>query len=245
MIPLCVEQLALLNTGEPENELVRIVEEFVWTLTGKETIYQMKALAAAILERGGRPLDPFAYKKMYLERLGWKIGDRLEGLRNGSISPEMYLVPGARGFLGSLAQLGMPLYLASGTDDDSVKEEAGLLGLAEFFPGRIFGAHDDGAGFSKAQLVQRILSRTTGTRDGFAPEELLVFGDGYVEIEEVKKAGGIAVGLATSEPDCRKVDSWKRRRLIAAGADFIMPNYLELDQLHTFLFEKAEVAREL
>ncbi len=243
MIPLCVEQLTILKTGESENELTRVVDEFVWTLTGKETIYQMRALCAAIQERGGKPLEPLAYKRMYLERLGWKIGDRLESLRRGTMSPDTYFVPGARQFLEDLTQRGMLLYLASGTDDANVKEEAALLDLARFFPGRIFGAHDDGQGFSKAELVKRILSQTTETRHGLIPDELLVFGDGYVEIEEVKKAGGIAGGLATAEPECQTIDPWKRRRLIAAGADFILPNFLQLDHLNTFLFETAEVAQ--
>ena len=56
-------------------------------------------------------------------------------------------------------------------------------------------------------------------------EELLVFGDGYVEIEEVTKVGGTAVGVASAEPDCRQIDPWKRNRLISVGADLIVPNY--------------------
>jgi phosphoglycolate phosphatase-like HAD superfamily hydrolase len=89
--------------------------------------------------------------------------------------------------------------------------------------------------FSKAILVQQILTRTGGVE----ADELLVFGDGYVEIEEVKKAGGIAVGVATSEPECMALDAWKRQRLIDAGADFIIPNYLALDELSSSLFQMA------
>ena len=42
-------------------------------------------------------------------------------------------------------------------------------------------------------LVQRILAMP-GVRGG----HLLGFGDGYVEIEEVRRAGGITVGVATA-----------------------------------------------
>jgi phosphoglycolate phosphatase-like HAD superfamily hydrolase len=90
---------------------------------------------------------------------------------------------------------------------------------------RIFGARDDYS-FSKALLVRRILSSAE-----CLPEELIGFGDGYVEIEEVKKAGGTAVGIATCEPECREIDTWKQQRLSRAGADWIVPNFLSLQEL--------------
>jgi phosphoglycolate phosphatase len=219
MVPLCVEQLRV------------VVEEFVWRLTGKETIYQMMALADAIRARGGQPLEPAAYKKMYLDRLWLKIRDRIENLRAGKVTPETFLVPGARALLEDFSARGLRLYLASGTDDANVKEEAALLGVAPFFEDRIFGAQDDLTSFSKAILVRQIV-----TRAGFQANELLVFGDGYVEIEEVKKVGGIAVGVATAEPKCLEIDEWKRERLISVGADFIVPNYTQLDELTAALF---------
>ena len=45
-----------------------MVEEFVGRLTGKQTMYQMIELADQIAKRGGTPLDPLEYKKMYLDR---------------------------------------------------------------------------------------------------------------------------------------------------------------------------------
>jgi phosphoglycolate phosphatase len=231
MVPLCVEQLAALDSGESEAALSQVVEEFVWRLTGKETIYQMMALADAIQARGGQPLAPAAYKRMYLDRLWLKIRDRIESLRDRSADPEKFLVPGSLALLEDFTRRGLRLYLASGTDDANVKEEAALLGVARYFDGRIFGAQDDLSRFSKALLVREIVSRA-----GFQADELLVFGDGYVEIEEVKKVGGIAVGVATAEPDCLTLDEWKRQRLVDVGADFIIPNYLELQQLAAALF---------
>jgi len=226
MVPLCVEQLDSLGSGESDEQLRKVVEEFVWRLTGKETIYQMMALADAVRTRGGQPLEPAVYKKMYLDRLWLKIRDRIEGLRAGRVRPETFLVPGARALLEDLSERGLRLYLASGTDDANVKEEAALLGVAPFFEDRIFGAQEDLTSFSKAILVRQIVSRA-----GFEANELLVFGDGYVEIEEVKKVGGIAVGVASAEPKCLEIDEWKRERLISVGADFIVPNYLQLEEL--------------
>lgn len=231
MLPLCVEQLAAAGSGESEAQLRGVAEEFIWRLTGKETIYQMMALADAVRERGGAPQEPLTYKKIYLERLLQKIAGRLEGLRQKKVDPEQHMVPGSRQLLECLTARGLRLYLASGTDDLNVKEEADLLHIAHYFEGRIYGAQDDLRSFSKALLVQQILSEVdTNAR------ELLVFGDGYVEIEEVKKVGGTAVGVATSEPDCLNIDEWKRERLVKAGADFIVPNYIELNEILNTIF---------
>jgi phosphoglycolate phosphatase-like HAD superfamily hydrolase len=231
MVPLCIEHLTALRTGESEDELRVVVEEFVWQLTGKETIYQMMALADAVRERGGRPPEPLALKRQYLDRLWVKIRHRIEALRNRAADPETYLVPGAEAILQFLTERGIRLYLASGTDHANVREEAELLGISRYFGERMFGARDDLKSFSKALLVQQIVG--TG---GVGGKELVVFGDGFVEIEEVKKVGGVAVGLATAEPDCNVVDSWKRERLLKAGADVITPNFLHLPDLMGDLF---------
>ncbi len=231
MVPMMVEVLAELKTGETEEQLTAVVEDFVWRLTGKETIYQMMALADAVTERGGTPLDPLVYKKTYLDRLWVVIRDRVEALRSGKASPEEYLVPGARAVLERLKDRGLKMYLASGTDECYMKEEAHLLDVDRYFEGGVYGALDDYKSFSKAILIQRILSNAD-----VKGEEFLGFGDGYVEIEEVKQVGGVTVGVASTEPECRVVDEWKRKRLIGVGADYIIPNYLCHQELMSTLF---------
>ena len=89
--------------------------------------------------------------------------------------------------------------------------------------------------FSKRMLVQRII-RLPGIHGG----QLIAFGDGYVEIEEVKLAGGVTVGVATDEPECRVPDPWKRQRLIGVGADYIIPNFLCRSALLPMLFATHE-----
>jgi phosphoglycolate phosphatase len=233
MVPMMVEILLDLKTGETEAELHAVVEEFVGRLTGKETIYQMIEFADHVARRGGKPLDPMQYKKMYLDLLWVKISGRVEDLQNQRVSPEQYLVPGARGLLERLRERGLRMYLASGTDEIYMKEEARLLQVADYFDGGVFGALDDYKSFSKKILIQRILSQT----DVRGPE-ILGFGDGFVEIEEVKLVGGTAVGVATTEPECRVVDDWKRQRLIGAGADFIVPNFLLHNEMLETLFAR-------
>lgn len=234
MIPMMVEILAELKSGETEAQLRAVVEDFVWKLTGKETIYQMIAFADAVRDRGGQPLPPLEYKKTYLDRLWVRIEGRVEELRRGDASPEKYLVPGARALLELLKQRGLKMYLASGTDEVYMKEEARLLDVERYFDGGVYGALDDYESFSKAILIQRILSTAE-----YSGDEFLGFGDGYVEIEEVKKVGGVTIGVASQEPECQTIDDWKRQRLIGVGADYIVPNFLDRRELVEALFPEA------
>ncbi|HWR52482.1 MAG TPA: HAD family hydrolase [Bryobacteraceae bacterium] len=231
MVPLMTSALMDLNTGEPEESLKTIVRDFVDRLTGKQTIFQMFELARQVELRGGRPEDPLVYKRRYLDRLHGRIAHRLDGLRSGSERPDKYLVPGSAELLASLRERGLKLYLASGTDQELVREEARLLGIAAHFNGGVFGALDDYRSFSKRMLIRRLLAdpELSGTR-------ILGFGDGYVEIENIKEANGVAIGVATDEPRCQSVDGWKRHRLVRAGADAIIPNYNCRQELFSLIF---------
>jgi phosphoglycolate phosphatase len=189
----------------------------------------MIELAENVKTRGGHPPDPLVYKKMYLDLLHVKIHHRLDELSSGAASPEKYLVPGARELLESLKARGLKMYLASGTDQVYMRREADLLDVARYFDGGVFGALDDYKSFSKKILIQQVIAGSE-----CKGEEFLGFGDGYVEIENVKEVGGVAVGVATAEPECAAVDQWKRQRLAGVGADFIIPNFLcHRELLHT------------
>jgi len=231
MTPMMVEELARLRTGEAEEQLLHTVREYVDRLTGKQTIYQMIELARQVELRGGKPEDPLVYKHRYLKRLHAHIAHRIEDLRLGRAPAEKYLVPGSIPLLAALRERGLRLYLASGTDEQYMHEEADLLGVTPYFDGGVFGALDDYKSFSKRILIQRIVDRSE-----CHGAEILGFGDGFVEIENVKGVGGMAVGVATDEAECLQVDAWKRDRLARAGADLIIPNYLHLEELFGRLF---------
>jgi len=231
MVPMMVEILLETKTGESEESLRALVEEFVARLTGKQTMYQMIELANQVALRGGAPPDPLVYKRRYLDLLHARIAYRLEELRSGGAPPEKYLVPGVRRTLEALHERGLKMYLASGTDQQYMRDEADLVDVSRYFDGRVWGALDDYKSFSKKILIQRLIE--SAECEGAA---ILGFGDGYVEIENVKEVGGVAVGVATAEPECAAVDEWKRRRLIGAGADYIIPNFLCHEQLMAALF---------
>jgi phosphoglycolate phosphatase len=231
MIPMMVSVLRETGTRESDADLTAAVEEFVMRLNGRQTIYQMIQLADEVRRRGGHPLDPLRYKHRYHDLLMERIQGRLAALESGVAPVSDWTVPGSHDLLEALHRRGVTLYLASGTDLRFVRREAELLGVAPFFGQHIYGALDDYQNFSKQMVIERIL-RDNDLRG----EELLGFGDGFVEIEEIKRAGGVAVAVASDEVNRRGVNAWKRDRLVRAGADIVIPEYRRHEQLLRFLF---------
>ena len=64
MIRQALDALHATGTQESEAQLRPIVEEFVFRLTGKPTIYQMMELAENVRQRGGIALEPAKYKQI-------------------------------------------------------------------------------------------------------------------------------------------------------------------------------------
>jgi phosphoglycolate phosphatase-like HAD superfamily hydrolase len=231
MIPMMVDELRQTGTAETPAQLEHAVEDFVMRLNGRQTIYQMIQLAEEVRRRGGRPLEPLQYKQRYHDLLLQRIEGRLQALASGAARPVDWTVPGSHDLLEQLRRRGCTLYLASGTDVAFVRHEANLLGLTEFFGTHIYGALDEYQNFSKKMVIERILRE-----EGLHGAELLGFGDGFVEIEEVKRVGGVAVAVASDEVRRAGVNAWKRARLIQAGADLVIPEYRGRDRLLRFLF---------
>jgi beta-phosphoglucomutase-like phosphatase (HAD superfamily) len=226
MIPMMVEELLATGTAETRDELAGHVEEFVMRLNGKQTIYQMIQLADEVRARGGQPLEPLAYKHRYHDLLWAQIEDRIAGLRDGRRQPADWTVPHSRRLLEALRGRGLTLYLASGTDLKYVRDELAVLRLDHYFGPHVYGALDNYEDFSKAKIVRQILRDT-----GVSGDQLLGFGDGFVEIEEIRRAGGVAIGVASEEEARTGVNALKRQRLIRAGADVIIGDYGCLDDL--------------
>lgn len=230
MIPMMVELLLETPAHESEAELYAVVTDYVTRLTGKQTIYQMIQLAEEIARRGGRPEDPLVYKRMYLDRLWTRIQGRVADLKAGRTDPDDLMVPGSRAMLEAMRARGVRCYLASGTDEPYVLDEAAALGIAHYFAG-IYGAQDDYKRFSKKLLIERIIAE-----NNLSGPEFVAFGDGFVEIEDTVRVGGIAVGVASDEARRDGIDLWKRNRLIEAGAHIIVPDFREHEALVRYLF---------
>ncbi len=231
MIRQALEALHTTGTKETDAELQPIIEEYIFRLTGQPTVLQMAALAENVRKRGGTPLEPAHYKQIFLEALDAETEHRVKDLRGGELSPDIHMVPGTRAVLEDLRNRGVKLYLVSGTDDEIVQAEARLFDIDRYFDGGVYGSPGDDSTFSKRGLAQQVVA--TGDVTG---DEILSFGDGNAEMEAVKSVGGVAVGLATLEPECVRVDAWKRERLIESGADYIIPNFLCWNELKEHIF---------
>lgn len=226
MVSFMTEVLRSTGTDETNEELESLVRDYVAVLSGKQTVYQMIRLVEEVRRRGACPLDPVEYKRRYHDRLWKTVGVRCEMLRRGKEHPDDWLLPGSRSILRTLEGMGLELYLASGTDLDYVIEEARLLDIGHFFADRIYGALDDYKRFSKRMVIQRILEEHR-----LGGPELIAFGDGYVEIQETRRVEGIAVGVASDESGGTGYDAFKKERLMAAGADLLIPNFLESSEI--------------
>jgi phosphoglycolate phosphatase-like HAD superfamily hydrolase len=234
MVPMMVEILAATGTEEPQERLAAVARDFVTELTGKQTIYQMIRLAEEVRKRGGTPEEPLAYKSAYHDRLMGRIAGRREALRSGRASPREMLVPYSLELLDELRRRNVALYVASGTDEKYVIEEVRLLGLEEYFGKHVYGALEDYQSYSKAMVIERILKENRV--DG---KSLVGFGDGYVEIQNIKAVGGLAVAVASDEAArSGRPDPWKRDRLIGAGADLVIPDYRDWRPLVAYLWNE-------
>ncbi|HJZ59354.1 MAG TPA: HAD family hydrolase [Gemmataceae bacterium] len=232
MVGMMVDILRGLKLAEePDEELWGLVERFVMALNGHPTVVQMARFAEEVRVRGGSPEKPRVYLQEYLDRLMNVVHQRWELLETGRVSPEAWVVPNAHAILRTLAASGVPLFLASGTDLAAVRHEGALLRVLPFFGEHVYAPADDSPGFSKGRVVDAIIS-TLGIRG----DELLGFGDGVVETQELKRAGGVMVGVASAEPGKSGVNADKRDRLAAAGADLIIPDYADQDALVAWLW---------
>jgi len=223
MVPMMVETLAG-REGDPDGSILREVESYVDASTGVQTILQMQWLAQAVARRRGAASarSPQDYKRVYTQRLLEPVRERLGRLARGEVTRDELMIAGAEAFVRALADRGLTLYLASGTDRGDVRHEVAALGLARYFGGGIFGALGSVEEYSKAQVIADILD--TMQLEG---PELLVVGDGPVEIREGKARGAITVGVASDEARRCGLNRHKRTRLVHAGADVIVADFTQ------------------
>ncbi len=221
------------------HRVLRRVRDYIDRSTGVQTILQMEALAEMVREFGFAPpdqvLDAQGYKAIYNDALAALVNGRIAKLNRGELDVSDFTIKAAPAFARALAERGVELYLASGTDREDVVREAAALGYADLFGDRIFGSVGDVSRYSKKMVVEQIL-RTPG----LSGPELVCFGDGPVELRETKKRGGVAVGVASDEVRRYGLDERKRARLIKAGADIIVPDFSQAEALLALLFPPAQ-----
>ncbi|MCE9612649.1 MAG: carbohydrate kinase [Lentisphaerae bacterium] len=211
--------------------VVARVREFIDKTTGIQTLVQMQGLVELVKEFGVVPdaerLDEHGYKRIYNEALMGLVRERVARLGRGELDVSDFAIKKAPEFLRRLRAGGVKLYLASGTDEQDVIQEATVMGYADGFEGRIYGATGDTAVEAKRVVLDRIL-KDIGAAN---VHQLVTFGDGPVEIRESRKRGGLAVGVASDEVRRFGSNAAKRGRLIRAGAHLVVPDFSQLDTL--------------
>jgi len=210
------------------------VQEYIERTTGIQTIAQMHGLVDLVQEFGLVPKDQILpavkYKGIFNEELMALVNLRLAKLDAGELNINDFTLKGAVPFLRALQGAGVRLYLASGTDEEDVKREAEHLGYADVFNGGIYGSIGEVTKDAKKIVVERILNDVEGA---FA--QLIAFGDGPVEMREAKRRGAVGIGVASDEMRRFGLNLEKRRRLIRAGADVLVPDFSQWQKLWALL----------
>ena len=209
MTEMMLAELGRVGATEVDAELV---EEIVVGMNGRPTIVQMHALAAEVVKRGGRPKSPADYSAEYQTRLFRLIQGRYDDIESGRVAASAWAVPSSHAFLNELRERGIILALVSGTEENHVRREADMLGITRYLGEAIFAPAANDSKFSKRAVIDQLLKDHR-----LHAEELLGFGDGVVETEEVRRVGGVAVAVATEEPPRRGVNGAKRDRLVRPG----------------------------
>ncbi len=237
MEPMMLESIIGAAVIPPEfyQKILLKVHNFIDKTTGIQTLIQMQGLINLVKEFNLVPenqiLDKYEYKKIYNTKLMKMVTKRTEKFRKGELSIEDVTIKNSVLFLKELNRQGAITFLASGTDEQDVIQEAELLGYADLFTGGIFGATKDIRNEPKKMVIDSILKKI-GQKN---TSRILTIGDGPVEIAETKKAGGFTIGIASNEIRRYGLNIAKRTRLIRAGADLIIPDYSQMEDLFTCL----------
>ncbi|WP_425615103.1 HAD family hydrolase [Anatilimnocola sp. NA78] len=219
MVPMMVEWLQQLDTGEAAGRLKQIVEGFVVELTGRPTIIQMERLADEIRQRGFDAQPATHYLDRYQTALMQRANARIRAVVRGHASPDSMAVAGSRRILAELHRRKLHLVLASGTELKDVQNELNVLDFQSYFAPRVYGPVNSDPKFSKQAIMEQLV------RQGMPAKTLIAIGDGPTEILAIKQVGGLAIGLASNEVTGSGVDPFKREHLIRAGADIIIGDY--------------------
>jgi phosphoglycolate phosphatase-like HAD superfamily hydrolase len=226
MLPVMLEAICGDHLVTPEIE--KEVKEYIDHSTGILTIRQMDWLAGSVRRYGfvKNPLTAAEYKAIYLNRLMVNVKQRIDSVRNRQVRRDAMMMAGSLDFLRGLRGFGVTLYLASGTDHQDVVNESSILGMEEYFTGGVYGALDKSEANGKERVIQRILDE-----HHLAGNELLVVGDGPVEIREAKDRGAISLGVASDEIHRSGWNPHKVTRLSNAGVDLMVADFSQNEKL--------------
>ena len=225
----------LISTEEMER-IATAADDMIEKTTGIQTIIQMHHLQGMVRSYPYVPeeeiLSPQDYKQVYNYQLMKMVSARVDLFQRGMLNLDDVTMKGALPFLNALKGAGITLYLASGTDQDDVRQEAETLGYADVFNGGIFGSVGDINQDPKKAVMERISRELP---PGTNPQNCYVFGDGPVEMREAAKRNFTGIGLISDEKQRYGVNPDKRPRLILGGARALIPDFSWISTLTDYL----------
>lgn len=236
MGPLMVEMIRGEDAPGPAPEIEAEVREYIEESTGIQTILQMEHLVEMVKAHGNVPedqiLDAQGYKKIYNDRLMERVNQRIKQLESGELTPEDVTLRGALDFLKRLSEKDVIMYIFSGTDREDVRNEARLVGVAPYFQ-EIWGALREYKDYNKEKVLKEIIEK-----NDLHGSEVLIIGDGPVEIRNAKANECVAIGVASDEILGHGWNMEKYPRLVKAGADIMIPDFSDGGALIDYLFPR-------
>lgn len=233
MGPLMVEMISGAGAA-PSPEIENEVREYIEESTGIQTILQMERLVEMVRARGSVPedqiLDAQGYKKIYNDRLMVRVNERIRDLESGKLTPKDVTLRGALEFLERLSRKDVTMYIFSGTDREDVRNEARLVGVAPYFQ-EIWGALREYKDYNKEMVLKEIIAK-----NDLHGSEVLIVGDGPVEIRNAKDNDCVSIGVASDEIRGYGWNMEKYPRLVNAGADIMIPDFGDGPALLDYLF---------
>ena len=214
---------------EPSKELIKEVQSYIDESTGIQTVFQMQWLSKRVEQSTGILLDEWWYKDQYNDHLLQMVEKRIDKIKTGKKEAEDFRIAGSLEFFKQLHSKGIKVYIASGTDDIDLQKEIEILGIAPYIE-KACGAPHREASCPKEKVISDLLNDPE-----LLANEIVVIGDGKVEIMLAKESGALAIGTATDEKQRKGINQQKQQKLIKAGADCITGDFLELDGLLSYL----------
>jgi len=230
MEPMMME---LIVNGRPiTDELVIEVKEYIDQSTGIQTIFQMQWLAETVKKYNNNPRavdDPWWYKEEYNRRLMEIVNQRIKELEAGIKRREDYLIKGSIELMEELKRHDIAIFAASGTGHPDVVRESTCLGVYPYFT-KVAGAPVGRADCSKEAVLRNLIEDK-----GLKGPEVLVIGDGKVEIMLGREVGAVTIGIASDEENRQGINEIKRKRLQKAGAHAIIGDFGNIDAILKFV----------
>ena len=222
-----------LREGETTSDIRAHLFREMFRFNGRPTPLFTKEMAAQIRQRGGQA-DANELLETFLQPLNANAHERYAQLRNGTATPDDFIVHGGRALLELLAARGLRIIILSGNPHDQITAEAEMLGLTGFCNGHVYG-HIDANSFTKQAVLEKLMAE-----ESFTGEEFIMFGDGAAEIEATRNLGGLPIAVCSDEHQngSGRIDENKRAVLLEAGANVVIADYREPNTLLNLIIGK-------